>query len=47
MKVLFIDRTRESQAGWSKSSMQEDLVHVLEAITEGLDDHMQWPNEQH
>ncbi len=27
--------------------MQEDLVHVLVAIIEGLDEHMQWPNEQH
>jgi hypothetical protein len=26
--------------------MQEDLVHVLESIIEGLDDHLQWPSEQ-
>jgi hypothetical protein len=26
--------------------MQEDLVHVLESTIEGLDAHMQWPNEQ-
>jgi hypothetical protein len=24
--------------------VQEDLVHVLTAIVEGLDDHLQWPN---
>jgi hypothetical protein len=27
--------------------MQEVLVHVLMANIEGLDGHMQWPNEQH
>ena len=26
--------------------MQEDFVHVLMAIIEGLDEHMQWPDEQ-
>jgi hypothetical protein len=40
-------RTRETQAGWSKSSMQEDFVHVLMAIIEGLDEHMMWPYGQH
>jgi hypothetical protein len=39
-------RTRESRAGWSKTSMHEDLIHVLECIVEGLDDHLQWPSEQ-
>jgi hypothetical protein len=24
--------------------VQENLVHVLTAIVEGLDDHLQWPN---
>jgi hypothetical protein len=39
-------RTRKSWAGWSESSIQEDLVHVLVAVIEGLDEHVQWPNEQ-
>ena len=34
-------RTRESRAGWAKSSMHDDLIHVLEAIVEGLDDQLQ------
>jgi len=37
-------RSREAETGWCKSSVQEDLVHVLTAIVEGLDDHLQWPN---
>jgi hypothetical protein len=37
-------RSREAETGWCKSSLQEDLVHVLTAIVEGLDDHLQWPN---
>jgi hypothetical protein len=36
--------SREAEMGWCKSSVQEDLVHVLTAIVEGLDDHLQWPN---
>jgi len=39
-------RTRGSQADWSKSSMQEDLLHAMEAIIEGLDEHLQWPDQQ-
>jgi hypothetical protein len=27
-----------------KSSLQEDLTHVLIAIVEGLDDQIQWPD---
>ena len=27
--------------------MQEDFVHVLMAIIEGLDEHMMWPYGQH
>jgi len=37
-------RSREAETGWSKSSVQEDLVHVLTAIVEGLDGHLQWPD---
>jgi hypothetical protein len=40
-------RSREAEAGWGKSSLQEDLVHVLIAIVEGLDDQIQWPDENH
>ena len=35
-------RSQEAETGWSKTSVQEDLVHVLTAIVEGLDDHLQW-----
>jgi hypothetical protein len=37
-------RTREAEFGWSKSSLQCDLKHVLCAIVEGLDDDLQWPD---
>jgi hypothetical protein len=40
-------RSREAEAGWGKSSLQEDLVHVLIAIVEGLEDEFQWPDENH
>ena len=36
-------RTREADFGWSKTSLQRDLEHVLRAIVEGLDDELQWP----
>jgi hypothetical protein len=39
-------KTRETETGWGKSSLQEDTVHVLEAIVEGLDDELQWPNAE-
>lgn len=39
-------RTREADFGWSKTSLQWDLEHVLHAIVEGLDDELKWPNEQ-
>jgi hypothetical protein len=44
MTSLFY-RSWEAETGWCKSSVQEDLVHVLTAIVEGLDDHLQWPDE--
>jgi hypothetical protein len=31
-------------AGWSKSALAEDLPHVLEAIIEGLDNEVSWPD---
>ena len=34
------------ETGWSKSSIAEDIPHVLRAIIEGLDDEVQWPNEE-
>ena len=33
------------EAGWSKTSLQRDTVHVLKAIVEGLDDEVVWPDE--
>jgi len=39
-------RTREAEFGWSKTSLQRDLEHVLHAIVEGLDDEMKWPDEE-
>jgi hypothetical protein len=39
-------RTREADFGWSKTSLQRDLEHVLRATVEGLDDELKWPNEQ-
>jgi hypothetical protein len=38
-------RTQGFWAGWSKSSMHEDVLHVLYAIIEGLDDQLKWPDE--
>jgi hypothetical protein len=35
-------RSREAEDGWNKSSLQEDLAHVLTTIVEGLDDQIQW-----
>jgi len=36
--------SREAHYGWSKSALQEDNIHVLRAIIEGLEDQLQWPN---
>jgi len=36
--------TREATYGWSKTSLQEDNLHVLRAIVEGLEDQLQWPD---
>jgi hypothetical protein len=33
-------RSREADTGYAKSSVHEDLVHVLQAIIEG---HLTWP----
>jgi hypothetical protein len=38
-------RSREADTGYAKSSVHEDLVHVLHAIVEGLDEHLSWPDE--
>ncbi len=37
-------RTREAETGLGKSTIHEDTVHVLEALVEGLDDQLQWPD---
>ena len=39
-------RTRETETGWGKSSLQEDTVHVLKAIVDGLDDEIKWPDAE-
>ena len=39
-------RTREAEIGYGKSSIHEDTVHVLQAIVEGLDDELQWPDAE-
>jgi hypothetical protein len=36
--------TREVESRWGKSSIHRDTCHVLQAIVEGLDDELQWPN---
>lgn len=36
-------RTTESRVGWGKSSLQEDNVHVLKAIIQGLANQVVWP----
>jgi hypothetical protein len=38
-------RTSKTMGGWGKSSLQEDLIHVLMALVEGLDDQLMWPDE--
>jgi hypothetical protein len=38
-------RSREADPGYAKSCVQEDLVHVLTAIVEGLDEYLSWPDE--
>jgi hypothetical protein len=37
-------KTREAEAGRGKSSLQKDIVHVLIAIVEGLENQVQWPD---
>ncbi len=39
-------RTRETETGGGKSSLHEDTLQILRAIVEGLDDELQWPDEQ-
>jgi hypothetical protein len=36
--------TQEADIGYHKSSIQEDTGHVLQAIVEGLEDELQWPD---
>jgi hypothetical protein len=33
-------QSREAETGWYKPSVQEDLVHLLTAIVEGMDDYL-------
>jgi len=39
-------RTREADIGYGKSNIQEDTCHVLQAIVEGLEDELQWPDAE-
>jgi hypothetical protein len=39
-------RTQEADIGYGKSSIQEDTVHVLQAIVEDLEDELQWPDAE-
>ncbi len=39
-------RTREAEIIYGKSSIHEDTVHVVQAIVEGLDDELQWPDAE-
>jgi len=39
--------SHDCETGWGKSSLQEDLIHVLIAIVEGLDDQIQWLDHNH
>jgi len=32
-----LQQTRESRSGWAEYALQEDLIHILSAILEGLD----------
>ena len=36
----------EFKSGWSKSSMNEDIPHILLCIIEGLDDEIKWPDTE-
>jgi hypothetical protein len=40
-------RSREADTGYTKSSVQRDLVLALHAIEEGLDEHLTQPDENH
>lgn len=37
-------RTSEFRTGWGKTSLNDDNEHVLEAIVEGLEDQVVWPD---
>jgi len=39
-------RKQEFQSGWSKTSLNEDIPHVLKAISSGLNGYISWPNTQ-
>jgi hypothetical protein len=39
-------RIQEADIGYGKSSIHEDTVHVLQAIVEGLEDELQWPDAE-
>jgi hypothetical protein len=38
-------RSREARAGWGNSTLQDDVIHVLMVIVEGLDDQLVWPDK--
>jgi hypothetical protein len=39
-------KTQEADIGYGKSSIHEDTIHVLQAIVEGLEDEIQWPDAE-
>ncbi len=45
MMVTFIGLEKQI-FGYGKSSIQEDTVHVLQAIVEDLEDELQWPDAE-
>jgi hypothetical protein len=38
-------RSREADTSYAKSSVHEDLVHVLLAIVEGLNEYLPWSDD--
>jgi hypothetical protein len=42
-----LHRSREARASRGKSSLKEDVIHVIMAIMEGLDDQLVWSDKNH
>ena len=37
-------RKGEYEVGWTKTSVNDDIPHVLKSIINGLDSQMEWPD---